>query len=130
MAHIGLVATLVCLIAYLPVDPAGASPPPTVREIAEAMRSCLPISGVRESKANPGDWLVTVDGMYEGFTLSAGSSNNEHYYHWWNPRVVLVFARIPPGVEPDEGWPELRAGRARVISCFVSVPPVPPDFGS
>ncbi len=124
--HVALIFGLALL---LPQSVRAAPPPPNAYAIALEMGRCLPITDIHREFD---DYTVRVEGYPDGFSVvdgdGGGTVNSEHYHHWWNYDVMLIFVRYPVGVEPMLGWPETRRWRNRIIQCFYAVPPVPDDF--
>jgi hypothetical protein len=118
---------VVVLVVLLPQHATAAPSRPSAQDIAEAMRACLPVAAIEQG--SDGWFTVTVDSAPESFLVMPGrGANAEHYQHWWNYEVQLVFVRYGLGWERPAPLHEMRAWRNRIIQCFYAVPPVPDDF--
>jgi hypothetical protein len=127
MNRIAVAVAMLC--SLLGSSLALADEPPSPRDMAESMRACEAVSEVVDT-ADPGGVVVHHPEPLEDFVITSGvgEPNAEHYRHWWNPEVMLVFPRYAPGWETPAPWPVLREWRNRTIQCFYMVPPVPSDY--
>jgi hypothetical protein len=100
-------------------------------QVAEAMRSCLPIQEIRVDPSIPApeQRRVYVEGGPEQLFLvefadvgGPASVTAEHYRHHLDPRVALIFVHYPGGMEPPAPWAEIRAFHERVRACFLASP--------
>lgn len=138
-----LFATIALLVASV-ASAAGAEEDLLPREVAEAMRSCLPISDLRDDPDAPASRQAVAVSVADaptfeireqvapgrppemstrtaGFVLwrSDSAPNAEHYAHVRDPRLLLVFARYRPAQEIAEADQlAIRAFRDRVVVCF------------
>jgi hypothetical protein len=141
--RIHVAGAFIALVIIPLLAPGGASAVElSPREVAEALRSCLPISAIREESPREGvpearvvvevsdapsfDTRSVLDPAEvarrtDYFWLDRSgwiSPTYETYSHARDPQVILWFPRYPGQTIGDADWPTIVAFRDRVAACL------------